>query len=118
MVEEDWYKNEYIPTVQFRGGEVIKARGQSSAASAANAAIMHMSTWIHGTDDGNWVSMAVPSDGSYGIESGLVYSFPVTVTDGKYDIVRGLDMNEFSLEKLKQNQAELLEERQAVRHLL
>lgn len=118
LVEQDWYRNEYIPTIQFRGGEVIKTRGQSSAASAANAAIMHMSTWIRGTDDGNWVSMAVPSDGSYGIESGLVYSFPVTVTGGKYDIVRGLDINEFSLEKLKQNQAELIEERQAVRHLL
>ena len=118
LVEDDWFKNEFMPTVQHRGTEVIKARGQSSAASAANAVILHMSTWIHGTDDGDWVSMAVPSDGSYGIEPGLVYSFPVTVADGRYSIVKGLDLNEFSLERLKQNQVELIEERQAVRHLL
>jgi len=77
-----------------------------------------MSTWINGTDDGDWVSMAVPSDGSYGIEPGLVFSFPVTVTNGQYNIVKGLDLNEFSLERLRQNQAELIEERQMVRHLL
>lgn len=118
LVEDEWFKNEFVPTVQHRGTEVIKARGQSSAASAANAAIMHMSTWINGTDDGDWVSMAVPSDGSYGIEPGLVFSFPVTVSGGKYDIVRGLDINEFSRDMLRQNQAELIEERQTVRHLL
>lgn len=118
LVEEDWFINEFIPTVQHRGTQVIKARGQSSAASAANAAIMHMSTWIHGTEEGDWVSMAVPSDGSYGIESGLVFSFPVMVTDGQYNIVKGLDINEFSLERLRQNEAELIEERQAVKHLL
>lgn len=118
LVEDYWYKNEFIPTVQHRGTEVITVRGQSSAASAANAAILHMSTWINGTEEGDWVSMAVPSDGSYGIESGLVCSFPVTVKDGKYDIVRGLDMNAFSLERLKQNQAELIDERETVRHLL
>ena len=118
LVEQDWFVNEFMPTVQYRGAEVIKARGQSSAASAANAAIMHMSTWIHGTDEGDWVSMAVPSDGSYGIESGLVFSFPVTISNGQYHIVKGLDMNEFSLERLRRNEAELIEERQAVKHLL
>lgn len=118
LVERDWFISEFMPTVQYRGAEVIKARGQSSAASAANAAIMHMSTWIHGTDEGDWVSMAVPSDGSYGIDSGLVFSFPVTITNGQYNIVKGLDMNEFSLERLRQNEAELIEEKQAVKHLL
>ncbi|WP_150049404.1 MULTISPECIES: malate dehydrogenase [Methylomonas] len=118
LVEASWFKDEFMPTVQFRGTEVIKVRGQSSAASAANAAILHMATWINGTDAGDWVSMAVPSDGSYGIESGLVYSFPVVVRDGQYSIVKGLDLNEFSLDKLRANQAELIEERQAVKHLL
>jgi len=118
LVEQSWFVDEFIPTVQHRGTEVIKARGQSSAASAANAAIAHMSKWIHGTDEGDWVSMAVPSDGSYGIEEGLVFSFPVTVVDGQYQIVKGLDLNEFSLERLLQNEAELLEEKQAVKHLL
>ena len=118
LVDQDWFVNEFMPTVQHRGSEVIKVRGQSSAASAANAAIKHMSTWIHGTDEGDWVSMAVPSDGSYGVEPGLVFSFPVTVVDGKYSIVKGLDVNDFSLERLRQNQAELIDERQAVKHLL
>ncbi|MGR8931313.1 MAG: malate dehydrogenase [Gammaproteobacteria bacterium] len=118
LVDDDWFKSEYMPTVQFRGAEVIKARGQSSAASAANAAIKHMSTWILGTDEGDWVSMAVPSDGSYGIESGLVFSFPVTVRDGRYSIVQGLELNEFSRKRLNENQIELIEERQAVVHLL
>jgi malate dehydrogenase len=118
LVDQTWFVDEFIPTVQYRGTEVIKVRGQSSAASAANAAIAHMSTWINGTDEGDWVSMAVPSDGSYGIEQGLVYSFPVVVRDGQYQIVKALDLNEFSLERLRQNEAELKEERQAVKHLL
>ncbi len=118
LVEQDWFVKQFIPTVQHRGSEVIKARGQSSAASAANAAIMHMATWIHGTEQDDWVSMAVPSDGSYGIEEGLVYSFPVTVQNGLYQIVKGLDLNAFGLERLRENEAELIEERQAVRHLL
>ncbi|MCK9604904.1 MAG: malate dehydrogenase [Methylomonas sp.] len=118
LVERDWFVNEFMPTLQHRGAEVIKARGQSSAASAANAAIMQMSTWIRGTDEGDWVSMAVPSDGSYGIESGLVFSFPVTIANGQYHIVKGLDMNAFSLERLRENEAELIEEKQAVKHLL
>ena len=118
LIEDDWFKNEFMPTVQHRGTSVINARGQSSAGSAANAIIKHMSTWINGTDDGDWVSMAVPSDGSYGIEPGLVFSFPVTVADGKYSIVKGLHLDEFSLGMLKENQSELVEERQAIRHLL
>lgn len=118
LVEHDWFINEFTPTVQYRGSEIIKVRGQSSAASAANAAIMHMATWIHGTAEDDWVSMAVPSDGSYGVQQGLVFSFPVTVTNGQFSIVKGLDLNEFSLERLRQNEAELIEERDAVKHLL
>lgn len=118
LVERDWFVDEFIPTVQHRGSEVIKVRGQSSAASAANAAIMHMSTWVHGTAEGDWVSMAVPSDGSYGIQPGLIFSFPVVVVDGQYSIVKGLDINEFSLERLRQNEAELIDEKKAVQHLL
>lgn len=117
LVENDWYVNEFIPLVQQRGAEVIKARGQSSAASAANAAIDQMKTWAFGTEPGDWVSMAVLSDGSYGIESGLVYSFPVTVIDGAVNIVRGLDINEFSRQKMRLSETELKEERDAVKHL-
>ena len=118
LVEGDWIVNEFIPTVQYRGTEVIKIRGQSSAASAANAAIAHMATWINGTDADDWVSMAVPSDGSYGIEEGLVYSFPVVVRNGQYNIVRGLELSEDGMERLNVNQTELREERLAVEHLL
>ncbi len=118
LVERDWFVNEFMPIVQHRGSEVIKARGQSSAASAANAAIMHMSTWIHGTAEGDWVSMAVPSDGSYGIEEGLVFSFPVIVRNGQYQIVKGLELDAFGLQRLRENEAELIEEKLAVRHLL
>lgn len=118
LVEREWFVNEFIPTVQYRGTEVIKVRGQSSAASAAHAAIEHMRIWAHGTEIDDWVSMAVASDGSYGIEEGLVYSFPVTVADGRISIVKALDLNEFSLERLRLNEAELKEERQAVKHLL
>ncbi len=118
LVENDWYVNEFIPTVQYRGTEVIKARGQSSAASAANAAIQHMSKIVHGTEPDDWVSMAVPSDGSYGISEGLVYSFPVSVRDGQINIIKGLDLNGFSLERLRLNELELKEEREAIKHLL
>jgi malate dehydrogenase len=118
LVENSWFVDEFIPTVQNRGTEVIKARGQSSAASAANAAIAHMSTWVHGTKQGDWVSMAVPSDGSYGIAEGLVYSFPVMVEDGRINIVKGLDINDFSRERLRLNEAELKDEREAIKHLL
>lgn len=117
LVDNDWYVNELIPHVQQRGAEVIKARGQSSAASAANAAIGQMKGWVFGTEPGDWGSMAILSDGSYGIESGLIYSFPVTVVDGEVSIVRGLDINDFSLQKMRLSESELKEERDEVRHL-
>lgn len=117
LVGEDWFKNVFIPTVQQRGTEIINARGQSSAASAANAAIDHMKSWAFGTADGDWVSMGVLSDGSYGIEAGLVYSFPVTVVGDAINIVKGLDISEFSLQHLRQNELELRQERDEVRSL-
>lgn len=118
LVENSWFVDEFIPTVQHRGTEVIKVRGQSSAASAANAIIAHMRAWVYGTEPGDWVSMAVASDGSYGIAEGLMYSFPVTVGEGRIEIVRGLDVNEFSRLRLRQNEAELKDEREAIKHLL
>jgi malate dehydrogenase len=118
LVDDAWFVDEFIPTVQHRGTEIIKVRGQSSAASAANAVIAHMRAWAHGTAEGEWLSMAVLSDGSYGIEEGLVYSFPVEVTNGKARIVQGLEINPFSLERLRRNETELKEERQAIKHLL
>jgi len=117
LVDDDWFVNEFIPVVQQRGEAIIKARGKSSAASAANAAIDQMKTWALGTEEGDWVSMAVLSDGSYGIEPGLVYSFPVVVVDGEINIVRGLDINEFSAQRMRVTEAELKEERDAVKHL-
>ncbi len=117
LVDEDWFVNEFIPTVQQRGAVVIKARGQSSAASAANAAIDQMRNWELGTEEGDWVSMGVLSDGSYGIAKDLIYSFPVTVVDGKVSIVKGLAINEFSRQRMKLTELELKEERDAVRHL-
>jgi len=119
LVGQDWFENNFIPTVQQRGAAIIKARGQSSAASAANAAIDHMRNWIFGTDQDDWVSMGVESDGSYGIEKGLVYSFPVTITtEGRVQIVTELDINDFSREKMRLTENELKEERQAIKHLL
>lgn len=118
VVDQQWFESEFIPTVQQRGAAVINIRGQSSAASAANAAIAQMRAWVFGTQEGDWVSMAVPSDGSYGIGEGLVYSYPVTVSDGKISIVRGLSINEFSEARLRANEAELQLEREAVKHLL
>lgn len=119
LVEHDWFVNEFIPTVQQRGAAIIKARGgQSSAASAANAAINQMGNWILGTKEGDWVSMSLLSDGSYGIEPGLVYSYPVTVANGQVNIVKGLDINEFSMQRMKATEAELKQERDSVRHLL
>jgi malate dehydrogenase len=117
LVDKNWFVNEFIPTVQQRGTAVITARGQSSAASAANAAIDQMRDWIKGTKEGDWVSMGVLSDGSYGIAKGLVYSFPVTVVEGKVSIVKDLVINEFSKQRLKLTEAELKEERDAVKHL-
>ncbi len=118
LVGNEWYVNEFIPIIQQRGAEVIKARGQSSAASAANAAIGQMKSWVFGTEPGDWVSMAVLSDDNYGIESGLVYSFPVTASDGEVNIVRGLEINDFSRQRMRLSEAELKEERDAVKHLL
>ncbi len=118
LVEYKWFTEEFIPKVQQRGTEVIKARGQSSAASAANAAVDQMRDWLLGTPDGTWVSMGVPSDGSYGIKAGLIYSYPVTVKNGDISIVQGLKINEFSQGKMKVTEAELKEEREFVKHLL
>jgi malate dehydrogenase len=118
QVDQTWYKETFIPTVQQRGAAIIAARGASSAASAANAAIDHMRTWALGTEGDNWVSMGVYSDGSYGIDKGLIYSFPVRTKNGKWEIVQGLTIDAFSQEKMKATEKELAEERDAVKHLL
>ncbi len=118
MVEQSWYEEEFIPVVQQRGAAIIKARGASSAASAANAAIAHMRSWALGTAEGDWVSMGVYSDGSYGITEGLIYSFPCTCKDGDWTIVQGLEINDFSRAKMSATEQELTEERDAVQHLL
>jgi malate dehydrogenase len=118
LVEREWFVNDFITTVQQRGATVIKARGLSSAASAANAAIDQMRSWALDTPEGDWVSMGILSDGSYAIEKDLMYSFPVTVTNGEVSIVKGLDINEFSMQRMKLSEAELKEERDAIRHLL
>lgn len=118
LVDRDYYENDFIPTVQKRGAAIIKARGASSAASAASAAIDHMRTWSLGTTDGDWVSMGIPSDGSYGVESGIIFSYPVTCKDGQYSIVQGLEIDQFSQDRLDATEKELREEREAVEHLL
>ncbi|QKX18352.1 malate dehydrogenase [Microbulbifer sp. YPW1] len=117
-VEQEWYENDFIPTVQQRGAAIIKARGASSAASAANAAIDHMRDWALGSAEGDWTSMGVYSDGSYGIQEGLIYSFPVVCKNGDWEIVQGVDINDFSREKMTATETELAEERDAVAHLL
>jgi malate dehydrogenase len=116
LVDQAWYTSDFIPKVQQRGAAIIEARGASSAASAANAAIDHMRDWALGSD--GVVSMAVYSDGSYGIEKGLIYSFPVTCKNGDWQIVQGREINDFSREKMQATEAELIEERDAVAHLL
>lgn len=118
LVGQTWFDSHFIPTVQQRGAAVIKARGLSSAASAANAAIDQMKDWIFGTPPGDWVSMGMLSDGSYNIDADLIYSYPVTVSHGSVNIVNGLDINDFSLQKMRITETELKEERDAVRHLL
>ena len=118
QVEQDWYENDYIPTVQQRGAAIIKARGASSAASAANAAVDHMRSWALGSDDGDWVSMGIYSDGSYGIQEGLIYSYPCVCKNGDWEIVQGLEVNDFSRERTTATETELAEERDAVKHLL
>jgi malate dehydrogenase len=117
LVDEKWYKDTFIPTVQQRGAAIIKARGASSAASAASAAIDHMRTWALGTADGDWISMGVPSDGSYGIKPGVIYGYPVTCKDGKFAIVKDLEINAFSRERMDATEKELREERAGVEHL-
>ena len=118
LVADDWYKDTFIPCVQKRGAAIIEARGASSAASAANAAIDHIHTWVMGTEKDDWVSMAVPSDGSYGIEPGVIYSFPCTCKGGDYSIVQGLEIDAFSREKMDATYAELKAEREDVADLL
>ncbi|MEM7357888.1 MAG: malate dehydrogenase [Pseudomonadota bacterium] len=118
LVDQAWLEDDFIPTVQERGAAIIKARGASSAASAAAAAIDHMRTWAMGTADGDWVSMAIPSDGSYDIEPGIIYSYPVTTNDGEYSIVQGLEISEFSRGRMDVTETELREEREAIEHLL
>jgi malate dehydrogenase len=115
--DQAWLENDFIPTVQQRGAAIIKARGLSSAASAANAAIDHMRSWALGTPEGDWVSMAVPSDGSYGVPEGLVSGFPCTASGGEYRIVPGLDLDEFSRARVDASVAELTAERDTVREL-
>ena len=118
LVDDTWYKDTFIPVVQQRGAAIIKARGASSAASAASAAIDHMRTWALGTQGDNWVSMAVPADGSYGIAPGIIYSYPCRCKNGDYEIVQGLEVDAFSREKMDASAAELREERAAIEHLL
>jgi malate dehydrogenase len=117
QVEEAWLRDTFIPTVAKRGAAIIEARGASSAASAASAAIDHIHTWVNGTADGDWTSMAVPSDGSYGVAEGIISSFPVTCRGGKYEIVQGLEIDAFSRERIDASVAELVEEREAVKGL-
>ncbi|GAA4616518.1 malate dehydrogenase [Saccharopolyspora hordei] len=117
QVEQSWLTDEFIPTVAKRGAAIIEARGASSAASAANAAIDHIHTWVNGTPEGDWTSAAVVSDGSYGVPEGLISSFPVVARDGKFEIVQGLEIDEFSRSRIDASVNELVEERDAVRKL-
>lgn len=118
LVDQDWFSTDFIPNVQQRGAAIIKARGASSAASAASAAIDHMHDWAVGTPQDDWVSMAIPADGSYGIEPGIIYSYPVRISAGKYEIVQGLEINDFSRERMQATETELREERAAIESLL
>ena len=118
LVDHDWLSNEFIPLVQQRGAAIIKARGASSAASAASAAIDHMHDWALGTPDDDWVSMAIPADGSYGVEPGIIYSYPVRCSGGDYAIVQDLEIDDFSRSRMDVTEAELREERAAIENLL
>jgi malate dehydrogenase len=115
--DEAWIKDEFIPRVQKRGAEVIETRGASSAASAANAAIDHVRDWVLGTPDGDWISMSVPSDGSYGVEEGLISGYPCTCSGGEWKLVEGLDIDDFSRERIDASVDELKGERDAVKEL-
>jgi malate dehydrogenase len=118
LVDEAWYRDQFIPIVQQRGAAIIKARGASSAASAASSAIDHIRDWVLGTPAGDWVSMAVPSDGSYGIPAGVIYGYPVTCSNGDYQIVQGLAVSDFSRSRMDATYKELTEERDGVKELL
>ncbi|MDG9729910.1 malate dehydrogenase [Ignatzschineria sp. RMDPL8A] len=118
LVDREWYQDSYIPQVQQRGAAIIAARGASSAASAASSAIDHMRSWALGTQEGDWVSMAVPADGSYGVEEGIIYSYPCVCKDGGYEIVQGLEIDEYSQAKMDATEKELREEADAVKALL
>ena len=116
--DQSWLESHFIPTVQKRGAAVIDARGLSSAASAANAAIDHVRDWIHGSRDGDWVTMGIASDGSYGIAEGVIYGYPVTCRGGQYQLVKGIEVSEFSRKRMDATLKELHEERDGVKHLL
>ncbi len=118
LVDSSWESESFIPTVQKRGAAIIDARGASSAASAASAAIDHMRDWVNGSNEGEWVSMAIPSKGHYGVAKDIIYSFPVTIKDGVIKVVEGLDCNDSTKERMKATEKELLEEKEAVQHLL
>lgn len=116
--DQEWLEKTFIPTIQKRGAAIIEARGLSSAASAANAAMDHMRTWVYGTADGDWVSMGVAADGSYGIAEGVMYGYPCTCRNGKFEIVKGLEVSDFSRARMQATLKELHEERDGVKHLL
>jgi malate dehydrogenase len=118
LLEQAWLADEFIPTVQQRGAAIIDARGASSAASAASAAIDHMHDWALGTPGDDWVSMAIPADGSYGVEPGIVYSYPVRCSGGAYEIVQDLEIDDFSRTRMDATETELREERAAIEELL
>jgi len=118
LVDQTWSQGDFIPTVAKRGAAVIDARGSSSAASAGNAVVDHMASWVNGTDSDDWTSMAVPSDGSYGITEGLIYSFPVVCKGGDYEIVKDLEVSDFIQGKMKESEQELLEEADAVKEMV
>ncbi len=117
LVDQSWAQEEFIPTVAKRGAAVIAARGSSSAASAGNAVVDHMASWVNGTAEGDWTSMSVPSDGSYGIQEGLIYSYPVVCKNGDYEIVQGLEVSDFIQGKMKESEQELAEEAEAVKEM-
>jgi malate dehydrogenase len=118
LIDQSWYADTFIPVVQQRGAAIIKARGASSAASAASAAIDHVRDWVKGTADGDWVSMGIPSDGSYGVPAGVIFGYPVTCKNGQYQIVQGLEVNPFSRQRIEATHKELLEERDGVKELI
>ncbi len=116
--DQDWLEKTFIPVIQKRGAAIIEARGLSSAASAANAAMDHMHNWVYGTPDGDWVSMGVPADGSYGVAEGVIYGYPCTCRNGNYEIVKGLDVSDFSRARMRSTLKELHEERDGIKPLL